>query len=181
MADRIIKPDSGNDVVIQNNNASSKIEINNDGSINFTGSSSQLVPANLVAYRASGQSTPSGWSEYTSARGRMIVGLPSGGTDGGTVGTALTNQQNKTHSHSQPTHAHRNGYTQFHEFAWKYPHVYGTSGTVNRNYYVASASVASSSGDNDASLTQAAGDDTTGDASTSDVLAYIQLMTIKKD
>ena len=36
-------------------------------------------------------SCPSGWTELTSARGRVIEGLPSGGTLAGTKGTALTN------------------------------------------------------------------------------------------
>ncbi len=40
MADRIIKPNSGNDVVIQNDDASAKIEINDDGTIIHTGTSS---------------------------------------------------------------------------------------------------------------------------------------------
>tara|TARA_R100000808_G_scaffold4721_2_gene15013 strand:+ start:119 stop:757 length:639 start_codon:yes stop_codon:yes gene_type:complete len=40
MADRIIKPDSGNDVVIQNDDASAKIEINDAGTIIHTGTSS---------------------------------------------------------------------------------------------------------------------------------------------
>src|SRR5688500_7198572 len=34
---------------------------------------------------------PSGWTELTGARGRYLVGVPSGGTLGGTAGTALTN------------------------------------------------------------------------------------------
>ena len=37
MADRILKPDSGNDLVLQNDDASAKIEINEDGSIPVTG------------------------------------------------------------------------------------------------------------------------------------------------
>ena len=37
MADRIIKGDSGNDVVIQNNDASRKIEVTNSGDIEVTG------------------------------------------------------------------------------------------------------------------------------------------------
>lgn len=40
MADRIIKSDSGNDVVIQNDDASAKIEINDGGTIVHTGTSS---------------------------------------------------------------------------------------------------------------------------------------------
>ena len=37
MADRTIKPDSGNDLVLQNDDASAKVEINEDGSIILTG------------------------------------------------------------------------------------------------------------------------------------------------
>ena len=36
----------------------------------------------------------------------MIVGLVSGGTDEGTVGTALTDEQDKTHTHTGPSHTH---------------------------------------------------------------------------
>lgn len=49
---------------------------------------------------------PTGWSEVTAARGRMIVGTPSGGTAAGTVGTALTDLQDKTHTHTGPSHTH---------------------------------------------------------------------------
>ena len=34
MADRILKPDSGNDLVLQNDDGSGRIEINEDASIN---------------------------------------------------------------------------------------------------------------------------------------------------
>lgn len=40
MADRIVKPDTGNDLVLQNDDASAKIEINEDGTIVHTGTSS---------------------------------------------------------------------------------------------------------------------------------------------
>ena len=43
---------------------------------------------------------PPGWTAVTDAEGRAIVGLPSGGTIGGTVGTALTDQEDRTHDHS---------------------------------------------------------------------------------
>lgn len=59
-----------------------------------------VVPSGAVLYYAASSSVPSGYSEYTAARGRMIVGLPSGGTLAGTVGTALTNVQNPTHTHT---------------------------------------------------------------------------------
>lgn len=48
-------------------------------------------------------SCPSGSAEYTAARGFYIVGLPSGGTSATSVGTALTNLENRAagqHLHS---------------------------------------------------------------------------------
>lgn len=43
MADRILKPDSGNDLVLQNDDASAKIEINENGTIPITGTLSGSV------------------------------------------------------------------------------------------------------------------------------------------
>ena len=77
------------------------------------------VPSGLIAYMAG--SCPSGWTEYTAARGRYVVGVPSGGTVAGTQGTALTNQENRAvgqhthtfsgsamsdHNHTQNAHNH---------------------------------------------------------------------------
>jgi hypothetical protein len=59
------------------------------------------VPAGLLAFTTG--TCPSGWAEYTPARGRYLVGLPVGGTNGGTVGTALTPVENRpagVHSHT---------------------------------------------------------------------------------
>ena len=58
---------------------------------------------------------PSGWSELTTARGRYLVGLPSGGTPNTTVGTALSNGENRAvgqHNHtvSDPGHHHSIAY-----------------------------------------------------------------------
>lgn len=44
---------------------------------------------------------PSGWSEFTNAQGRYVVGLNPGGTIGGTSGTALSNLEDR------PTGRHR--------------------------------------------------------------------------
>jgi hypothetical protein len=54
---------------------------------------------------------PTGWTELTTARGRYIVGRPSAGTLGATVGTALTDLENRPtgrHSHpiTDPGHTH---------------------------------------------------------------------------
>ena len=45
-------------------------------------------------------SCPTGWSEATSAGGRLLVALPSGGALGGTVGAPLSNQEAREHTHS---------------------------------------------------------------------------------
>ncbi len=49
---------------------------------------------------------PTGWTELSGSKGRYIVGMPAGGTNEGTVGTALTDQQNPTHTHTGPSHTH---------------------------------------------------------------------------
>lgn len=54
---------------------------------------------------------PTGWTELTSAQGRYVVGRSAGGTLAGTVGTALSNLENRpvgrhTHVVSDPGHSH---------------------------------------------------------------------------
>lgn len=66
------------------------------------------VPAGLIAFSVD-TSCPSGWTEYTTARGRYIVGLVSGGTTGATVGTSLSNSEDRPvgqHTHVQNAHTH---------------------------------------------------------------------------
>jgi hypothetical protein len=76
-------------------------------------------PSGLVVFSPTG-TCPPGWSEYTDARGRYLVGLVSGGTNEATVGTALTNSENRsvgqhnhvasgTHNHTQNAHSHTIG------------------------------------------------------------------------
>lgn len=43
---------------------------------------------------------PTGWSVFSLAQGRAIVGLQPGGVLQGTVGAPLSNQENRLHSHS---------------------------------------------------------------------------------
>jgi hypothetical protein len=47
-----------------------------------------------------GSQCPAGWSPLDAARGRVIVGLPQGGTVKGTVGPPLTDLQDRGHAHS---------------------------------------------------------------------------------
>jgi hypothetical protein len=53
---------------------------------------------------------PAGWTEFTEARGRYVVGLPEGGNLRGTSGTALTNEESRPvgqHNHSgEYNHTH---------------------------------------------------------------------------
>ncbi len=53
-----------------------------------------VVPPAAVAFFSS-TTCPSGWTEVTDARGRYLVGLPSGGNLASTTGTALTNLENR--------------------------------------------------------------------------------------
>lgn len=81
-----------------------------DGDLTVGGTVSGSIPAGMVMFSSTG-SCPTGWAEYTDARGRYIVGLVSGGTNEGTVGTALTNTENRpvgqhTHSVTDPGHVH---------------------------------------------------------------------------
>jgi hypothetical protein len=54
---------------------------------------------------------PAGWSEFTSARGRYVLGLPQGGTLGAPVGIPLADQEDRpagqhTHGITDPGHVH---------------------------------------------------------------------------
>ena len=71
-------------------------------------------PSGMLAWHKT--ACPTGWSEVTAARGRYIVGTPSGGTDEAVVGTALTNSEDRavgqhTHTVTDPGHAHDKGAT----------------------------------------------------------------------
>ena len=112
---------------------------------------------NLVAYTSAG-SALSGWTEYTAARGLFIVALVSGGVNLGTVGTALTNQQDVTHTHSVPSGGWSTAYFPP-PSANGHLHVYGTGDDV----YASSPDV------------------TSGTASAGSIgIPYIQMMCIAK-
>lgn len=66
--------------------------------------------ANLIAYFPA-TSCPSGWAEYTAARGLYVVGRVAGGTVASAVGTALSDLENRatgqhTHTITDPGHHH---------------------------------------------------------------------------
>lgn len=66
------------------------------------------VPIDMLSYfnRTTATGCPTGQSELTAARGAMLVGLTNGGTKGTLVGTALTDQEARTHTHSMSAHTH---------------------------------------------------------------------------
>ncbi len=84
MADRILKPDSGNDLVLQNDDASAKIEINEDGSIPVTGTITGSVDVS------------SGTFTTSSAQKQAIVQAgPGSGTLDVSSGTLTTSTSQK--------------------------------------------------------------------------------------
>tara|TARA_S200002703_G_scaffold149571_1_gene147289 strand:+ start:1044 stop:1949 length:906 start_codon:yes stop_codon:yes gene_type:complete len=83
MADRIVKPDSGNDLVLQNDDASAKIEINEAGTIVHTGTSSIDV--------SGGTFTTSSAQKQT-----IVQAGPGSGTLDVSSGTFTTSSAQKT-------------------------------------------------------------------------------------
>ena len=74
-----------------------------------TASSGGSTPSGAVMF-FNLTSCPSGWSELTNARGRYLVGKPSGGTLGAKVGTQLSNLENRPvgkHSHTYTRYSSR--------------------------------------------------------------------------
>ena len=122
-----------------------QLEHNSDG----THKDAVGVPQNGILH-ITGTSVPTGYTEDTAGRGFVIVGLVASGTAAGTVGTAFTNLQNKTHTHSGSTTASVDATAA------------GGSGTnFSRDIHTHAVTI--------------------GNASTSDVLAYIQRLGIVKN
>jgi hypothetical protein len=73
-----------------------------------------VAPAGAVMYFDLA-ACPAGWTSFDAAGGRYLVGLPTGGTAGAAVGTALSDQENRptgqhTHGVTDPGHFHAVGY-----------------------------------------------------------------------
>ena len=100
---------------------------------------------------------PSGWTEYTAVRGRTIVGTPSSGTNAGTVGTAFTDLEDRTHSHSYSGSTSGGG-----------SHGFDSGEGANDNSAADAGHQHSFSG-------------TSGTSATSNVIPYIQLTYCSKD
>ena len=93
MADRILKPDSGNDLVLQNDDASAKIEINEDGSMPVTGT----LEGSMTVGSGKTLNVSSGTFTTSSAQKQAIVQAgPGSGTLDVSSGTFTTSSAQKT-------------------------------------------------------------------------------------
>jgi len=93
MPDRILKPDSGNDLILQNDDASAKIEINEDGSMPVTGT----LEGNMTVGSGKTLDVSSGTLTTSSAQKQAIVQAgPGSGTFDVSSGTFTTSSTQKT-------------------------------------------------------------------------------------
>ena len=92
MADRIVKPDTGNDLVLQNDDASAKIEINEDGSMPVTGT----LEGSMTVGSGKTLDVSSGTFTTSSAQKQAIVQAgPGSGTLDVSSGTFTTSTAQK--------------------------------------------------------------------------------------
>src|SRR3990167_10684369 len=132
------------------------------------------VPTNLIAHTTAA-SARSGWAIYTALYGRVIVGFNT--NIGSTVATALTTLEDRTHTHTGPSHTHKTGidvgYSASSQIAYG-NNTYGISGTLTATGIAGGIS----SGTISNSLTSADGTGATG--ATSATMPYINLLPIQK-
>ena len=146
---------------------------------------------NIVFFTDEG-SAVGDFAEYTAARGRMIIGLPSGGSNEGTIGTAFTNAQDKQKTvtttamdeASMPNHQHNHsywGYTSQTNYGPQLSYTArpnrscGSDGWVNSTGSPGPYGATNSTGPNIGSGSSHGH----GTVDTSDCCAYIQLMAVK--
>lgn len=134
------------------------------------------VPVNGIIYTTD-STAPKGFVELTAARGRFIVGMPLGGTMGGTVGTAFTNLGTLTHTHTYtevPRHRH-GGYgraSQANDVSkWEQMNVIIWGESDNAQRYLNASENGSLDYEGSATCTT---------ASTDATMPYLQLMVITK-
>lgn len=119
------------------NNASGNLDVNDvylRSNATWVSQASGISRGAVMFFNLS--SCPNGWSEFTAARGMYLVGMPAGGTLGGTpsgVFTPLSDQENR------PAGAHTHGYTA--------AFMAGGSGTTGSETGVSAASASANTDD----------------------------------
>jgi len=84
-------------------NAAAALANDGSGTLSWTGAVDSGVPAGLLMF-ATG-TCPTGWTEYTGAAGRSIVGLVPSGANQQQVDTALNTATPENRSHGGHTHS----------------------------------------------------------------------------
>lgn len=152
------------------------------GNINFTTKlleDGNEILSGMIAPFAS--ACPTGWSPYTLAYGRYIVGTPSGGTNAAQKGTAMTDQQDLTHTHTGPSHTHTYGtIAHTHSVGGSNSFSSGTSRFWGNDGTGSTFGKTSDSTGTATSPTGAEGTGATGTAATSSIAPYIQLTMCQK-
>ena len=158
------------------------------------------IPSNLIVFSSTG-TCQTGFTEFTAARGFAIVGMPAGGTSQGTVGSAFTNLENRSHNHSVPglnipALNHPLAFASMsvdgdhaHSLATDGPSSTNTFDDVDPSFNWAStthihgASMSTPGGHSHGGSMSGGttGTGTAGNASTTNVMSYIQVIACKKD
>ncbi len=101
--------DGGAEILPRTKVLSVPFALNSDNANKISGG----VTEGMIALFDTDDDCPTGWEPYDAAAGRVVVGLPldaSSPTDVGyTGGTALSNREDRTHTHTMSPHSH--GYT----------------------------------------------------------------------
>lgn len=149
----------------------------------YAESGSAMVPSGAVMF-FNGNSCPSGWTELTQARGRAIVGLPGGGSLGGVLGAALTNLENRGHTHAVNPPGANTGSAGSHSHSTGQPTRKEAVGLTTGSFIIAYAeedhlhSITTNGSHNHSFNLPST---TSTSASTSAVIPYIQLLACEKD
>ena len=161
-----------------------------------------VLPSGMVAHFTG--ACPTGWTEIAAARGRVIVGLPASGTSAGTVGTALTDLQNKSVSLTHTGTAVDDHASHIHTYTTVIAHTHGlsfargattggatttqgftsstdTSSTAITNVTNSTGSASGTTAGPDATLTHSVTQPSAHAVVTSDTISYIQYRACSKD
>ena len=118
---------------------------------------------------------PSGWTALSAAAGRVIVGRAANESIGSTIGTPLASLEDRTHTHTGPSHTHT-----FSATSSTGPTFMGKE-RDDCNYYGCGQVPTDTHTHTVSGTTSASGTNATGTASTSQVIPYIQYLVCLKN